>query len=139
MRKIKKNIKKDQYIESEHSIQSSIMLYWKLQCSKFGLNECLLFAIPNGGRRDAITGKKLKDEGVRPGVPDMMLAVSQYPFNGLFIELKKVGGRLSKEQIAYLELLRSQKYYACVCYGFEDAISTITKYLTGDLPCQNKD
>lgn len=35
----------------------------------------LLFAIPDGGRRDAVTGAHLKAEGVRAGVPDMFLAV----------------------------------------------------------------
>lgn len=35
--------------------------------------ETLLFAVPNGGGRDALTGAILQGEGVRPGVSDLIL------------------------------------------------------------------
>ena len=47
----------------------------------------LLFAIPDGGRRDAVTGAHLKAEGVRAGGPDMFLAVPRQNAPGLFPEL----------------------------------------------------
>ena len=31
----------------------------------------LLFHIPNGGTRDAVEGRHLKQQGVKPGVPDL--------------------------------------------------------------------
>ena len=37
----------------------------------------LLFAVPNGGRRDAVTGARLKAEGVKAGVPDVWLPVAR--------------------------------------------------------------
>ena len=33
----------------------------------------LLFHIPNGGTRDAVEGKHLKQQGVKQGVPDLCL------------------------------------------------------------------
>lgn len=65
----------------------------------------LMFAIPNGGLRHKATAGNLKAEGVKAGVPDIMLPVPQrittskgYPVAGyeqaaqvcgLFIEMKK--------------------------------------------------
>lgn len=61
-----------------------------------------IFAIPNGGTRNQREAKKLKDEGVSPGVPDTFI-----PAWKLWVEMKRV--KLSKtttEQLdwkAYLE------------------------------------
>ena len=37
----------------------------------------LLFAIPNGGKRHVGTGRKLKAEGVKSGVPDIFFRCPQ--------------------------------------------------------------
>ena len=37
----------------------------------------LMFAIPNGGQRHVVVAKKLKDEGVKAGVPDIFLPVAR--------------------------------------------------------------
>ena len=55
----------------EHSEQVTLIKWWALACKQFGIPEQLLFAIPNGGKRDVISAKLLKDEGVRAGVPDL--------------------------------------------------------------------
>lgn len=61
-----------------------------------------IFHIPNGGHRALSVAKKMKEEGVRPGVPDLFI-----PAWRLWVEMKAaIGGRLSAEQkdwIAYLE------------------------------------
>jgi len=90
----------------------------------------LLYSIPNGGARDVVTGKRMKDEGVKKGVPDLCLPVPRGGFHGLYIELKRIGtGRVSKEQNWWLERLAEQGYRATVCFGFDDARRTIEKYL----------
>ena len=53
------------------------------------------FAVPNGGARDAKTGKKLKAEGVKPGVPDIALVINGAPH---FLELKTERGYLTRAQ-----------------------------------------
>ena len=71
----------------------------------------LLFAIPDGGRRDAVTGAHLKAEGVRAGVPDMFLAVPRQNAPGLFPELKKQkGGRVSENRKTMHEALSQGGY-----------------------------
>ena len=90
----------------------------------------LCFAIPNGGRRDTIEAKHLKDQGVKPGVPDVCLPAARGPWHGLYIELKRrKGGRLSDAQRRWLEALRKQGYAAYVAYGWKDAAALIEDYL----------
>lgn len=90
----------------------------------------LLFAIPNGGLRDKITAAKLKAQGVKSGVPDMMLPVRRGAYNGLFIELKKTGGAASTDQKSWLSLLASNGYATRLCVGWEMARDTILEYLS---------
>ncbi|MDR1563895.1 MAG: VRR-NUC domain-containing protein [Oscillospiraceae bacterium] len=88
-----------------------------------------LFHIPNGGKRDAIEGRHLKQQGVKSGVPDLFLPVPKGRFNGLFIELKAIGGKTTLNQDWWLEELKNKGYVAAVCYGFENAKSVILEYL----------
>lgn len=37
----------------------------------------LLYHVPNEGRRSAITGARMKSEGMKPGVPDICLPVAR--------------------------------------------------------------
>lgn len=61
-----------------------------------------IFAIPNGGSRNKIEAKKLKDEGVTSGVPDTFI-----PEWKLWIEFKRIKGSKTppeqKDWKAYLE------------------------------------
>jgi VRR-NUC domain-containing protein len=99
----------------------------------------LLFAIPNAGA-GAQRGQagKMKAEGVKPGVPDLMLPVarrSEGPFtHGLFIELKALDGRLSEEQWAWICALQDAGYAASDAYGWQQARDMILGYLAGTWP-----
>ena len=89
-----------------------------------------LLAIPNGGKRSAATAARLKAEGVRPGVPDLLLPMARRGFHGLFIEMKRTkGGRVSDAQREWLHLLDAEGYRAIVCYGAGEAIREIEAYL----------
>jgi hypothetical protein len=94
-----------------------------------------VFAIPNGGARGGtplqriITGRSLKDEGVKRGVPDVFFPIPSGIYHGLFIELKAKGGRVSPEQKGYVKFLNEAGYSAVVCFGYEEAISVINTYL----------
>lgn len=92
----------------------------------------LLFAIPNGGRRDPVTGARLKAEGVRAGIPDLFLPWPAGGMHGLFIELKASGGSPSPEQRRWIERLRAAGYRAEVCVGWEAAAEVLLGYLKGE-------
>lgn len=117
----------------EHAEQVSLMKWWAMSCHRFGIAEQLLFAIPNGGHRDAVTGAMLKAEGVRAGVPDLFLAVPKHPRHGLFIEMKKAkGGRVSDRQNEMISRLEACGYACCVCHGWIEAAQAIEYYMKGN-------
>lgn len=105
----------------------------------------LLFAVHNQGHGDKIRGAMAKAEGVKAGVPDVMLPVSAPWFGehsgpdqrhyGLFIELKRPGskgvarGRASAQQVDWIGELQQQGYYAATCVGWIEAANVISWYL----------
>lgn len=89
-----------------------------------------IFAIPNGERRDAITGSRLKAAGVKPGVPDIFIPIPASGYHGAYLELKrKKGGRVSDAQDTYIDFLSSQGYACYVCTDWREAIATVRDYL----------
>lgn len=90
----------------------------------------LLFHIPNGGTRDTVEGKHLKQQGVKPGVPDLFLPVPAGRYHGLFIEMKTDKGRASDAQKWWIERLNAAGYFAQVCHGWEAAVDLLERYLS---------
>lgn len=91
----------------------------------------LLFAVPNGGRRDKVTAGRLKAEGVKAGVLDIWLPVARGRYHGLVIELKTRTGRLTPEQKVWLEALTAQGWKALMCRGAAETVEVIEWYLAG--------
>lgn len=89
----------------------------------------LLFAIPNGEQRSAVTGARLKAQGVKRGIPDLFLPVMRNGKGGLWIELKKVGGIVSENQWQWLEQLEFGGYATRVCFGWIEAKDCLLEYL----------
>lgn len=114
---------------SEHAEQVALVDWCAWQANRdprFGL----LFAIPNGGARDRITAAKLKREGVKPGVADLMLPVAAAGYHGLFIEMKRQdGGRVAREQLQWQRWLTEQGFLSVVCNGFDEARIVLSFYL----------
>lgn len=93
----------------------------------------LLHAIPNGGSRNPIEARHLKEQGVKSGIPDLFLPCARGGWHGLYIEMKRrKGGRVSDEQREMIKALTAQGYRAEVCKGWEDAARIITEYLSND-------
>lgn len=90
-----------------------------------------MHAIPNGGKRDAVTASRMKAEGVRVGIPDVMLPVARHGCHGLYIELKTATkGRASKEQSEFGAFALAQGYHWQICNGWREAAALVKKYLT---------
>ncbi|MEC8288623.1 MAG: VRR-NUC domain-containing protein [Pseudomonadota bacterium] len=121
---------------SEHGEQRQLVRWASVFAKKYPALD-LLFAIPNGGNRNAITGSLLKAEGVKPGVPDLCLPVPSKDHHGLFIELKRESARpkragkggVSNAQRWWLDSLADQGFRTEVCYGAKHAIEIIEDYL----------
>lgn len=94
----------------------------------------MIFHIANGGSRGKAEAGRFRAEGVKSGVPDLMLPVPIGIYAGLFIELKRVkGGKVSENQKKWIADLNANGYYATVCHGAEEAIKTIEKYMNNKI------
>jgi hypothetical protein len=80
-----------------------------------------LIHIPNGGSRNVLEAKKFKAMGVKAGVSDLFLAYPSNRYGGLWIELKRKGGKLTEPQRHWLSCMNNLGYKACVCYGWGEA------------------
>lgn len=95
-----------------------------------------LHAIPNGGSRGSTStdaarvGARMRAEGVRKGVADIFLPVKCGQFCGLYIELKKFGGKLTKEQKEFGKFVLHQGFFWKDIQGYVEAINVITWYVT---------
>jgi hypothetical protein len=114
-----------------------------------------LFAIPNGGKRNAREAARLKRMGVRAGIPDYFLHVMRHseencsiwqtPCGGMWLELKaqRADGYnpgptdLQLEQLTRLKLCG---YHSIVAHGWIEAAVRICEYLgldpRGLQPCK---
>lgn len=115
---------------SEHEEQAAL-IEWAEQMVTLGRYPVLayLYAIPNGGKRNIVTAVRMKEEGQRAGVPDLCLPWPNGEYHGLYIELKRAGGKVSKAQRDWIDYLNASGYRAGVCYGWESARDQIIKYL----------
>lgn len=108
---------------SEHDEQVRVVQW----CDLMGVP---VFAIPNGGFRPKATAARLRDEGVRAGVPDLFVPLARHNRHGLFIEMKDVDGRHPRgAQMEWLDLLNGNGYVACWSRGADAAIDMIRRYI----------
>ena len=118
------------YIPTEHDEQTALFRWAAWEAHRYPGLECM-YAIPNGGKRDLITGAQLKAEGVKAGVPDIFLPVARGGKHGMFIELKRLkGGRASREQLQWMDALQRLGYHCALCHGWEEARAEILRYMT---------
>lgn len=89
----------------------------------------LLYHIPNEGKRSAVTGARLKAQGLKSGVPDVCLPTAHGGYIGLYIEMKVKPNKPTENQKRWLRALREAGHMVAVCYGFEEARDLIEKYL----------
>jgi VRR-NUC domain len=89
----------------------------------------LLFHIPNGEKRPARTGARLRASGVRAGVPDLCLPVARGRYHGLFCELKSRHGRCSHAQRDWIAALQDEGYWAGVVRGWDEVRGLLLAYL----------
>lgn len=107
-------------IESSESSHQIGFINW----FRYKYPNVLIFHIPNGGFRSIKTAKRLKEEGVVPGIPDLFI-----PEWKIFIEMKRTkGGIVSKEQKAMIKYLQEIGYTAFVANGATEASQKILDF-----------
>lgn len=112
--------------DEEHRLQAACVRLFRLKYPKWSR---LLFAVPNGGRRDAVTGARLKAEGATAGVADLILFIPNRRHGGLAIEMKTPAGRQSKEQREWQKACEQAGNKYVLCRSAADFLREITDYL----------
>ena len=124
--------KKAQEIIPSEDTEQQMLFTWAAMSSGKYPELMWMYACPNGGLRHIQTAMKLKDTGVKAGVPDIFLPVARHKCHGMYIEMKRrKGGKLSVYQKEWITELTKQGYYCVVAHGFEEAREQIEKYLKG--------
>ncbi len=103
---------------SEHNLQHAVFVHLNTRRH----SGVFAFAVPNGGARDAKTGKKLKADGVKPGVPDIALLINGTPH---FLELKTERGYLTQAQKRVREEIEAAGGQWAIAKGLDDALATL--------------
>lgn len=110
----------------EHRLQCACVQWFRIVYPTLAQN---LFAVPNGGRRDRITGARLKAEGVTAGVADLILLLPNTQYHALLIEMKTTKGTQQKTQKQWQEHIEKFGYKYIVCRTFEQFRNTIKNYI----------
>lgn len=112
--------------DEEHRIQCACVSWFRAEYPMLAAN---LFAVPNGGRRDATTGAKLKAEGVLAGVADLILLFPSNGYHALLIEMKTSKGKQSEAQKAWQKKMEEYEYRYVVCRSLDEFMNNINGYL----------
>ena len=120
----------------EKDIQISLMAWMSMVKYEGQAVGNLAFAIPNGanlagdGRARAMQMASMKRQGLKPGVPDLFVAIARGAYHGLFIELKRdAKSAVSDDQIKWQKRLRLAGFKAEICRGFDEAQACVKRYL----------
>ncbi len=112
--------------DEEHRLQAACVRWFR---AKYPKHRHLLFAVPNGGRRDAVTGSRLKDEGVTPGVADLILLLPSRFYGSLCIEMKTRTGRQQNTQRQWQQAVEQAGNKYVLCRSLDDFMHAVTNYM----------
>ena len=100
----------------EAQLHAAVVAHLRLRAKP----DVLWLHVPNGERRDKITGAKLKRMGALPGASDLLLWHRGYSFA---LELKSDGGRLSDAQLEFLARFSDAEGHTAVAETIDRALA----------------
>lgn len=107
---------------SEHNIQTKLVD----RLDGMMRPEIVRMAIPNGGLRHPIVGKKLKAEGLLPGSPDLVFAIERG--RTLWLEMKTLTGDRSDVQIGVHYKLAELGHTVETAHSVDEAIAILYQH-----------
>ena len=111
-------------IASEHIEQVRLVNWFR---DNFPEPDYIIFAVPNGGSRGAKEAARLKKEGVKAGVHDLIIATH---CKVIFLEMKKVNTKASPKQKEFHKNVEYLGFINLIGYGASDASEKILKELS---------
>lgn len=106
---------------SEHAEQVLLINWFRLNYPQY-----IIFSIANGGKRDLIEAKRLKDEGLLKGMPDIGIIIYG---TTIYLEMKTRNGKLSPAQLSLIPKIQNLGNTVLIGYGFFDAKNKIEEVL----------
>lgn len=116
-------------IYAEHNIQRIFVQWFRLQYRQYAP---LCFAVPNGGARNTLEAARLKAEGVRAGVADILICVPRGGYGCLGLEFKTARGRQSDAQKAWQAAFEQAGNMYAVVRSVGEAADVVRKYMMSD-------
>lgn len=110
---------------AEHDLQVRCMTWARYNHPYL---DSLFFAVPNGEHRSASVAARLKAEGVKRGVADIILLLPNACYSSLNIEMKD-GSSQSEDQKLYELCVNASGGLYIVCRSYEEFTVTVTQYL----------
>ena len=110
----------------EHKKQCACVKWFRLEYPKL---KDMLFAVPNAARRSARNGEYMKDEGMLPGVADLILLKSNRFYGALCVEMKKPGKYQRPVQKEWQKECEAAGNKYVVCRSLDEFMKVITDYL----------
>ena len=100
---------------TEDQLQQSLVIWFKNNYQMHGKG--LIFSVPNGGSRNLLEAKKLKQTGAMAGVSDLIVLL-----NGkcLFVELKAEKGIQSEVQKIFEERVKNLNFDYFIIRSLEE-------------------
>jgi hypothetical protein len=119
-------------IQREWDDQRAVVAWARLQTRRWPALAFLVGSMNGLRLASAREGVQAKMAGLNPGFPDLQLPVPCHGYHGLFIEMKRAGGRLRDAQRTWLDFLRAQGYCVQVADGAGAALRVLIAYLSSD-------
>jgi hypothetical protein len=108
---------------TERQVHAAVLANLKLRAAD-GL---VYWHCPNGGRRDPIEAKRLKDLGTLAGVGDLLFLDRAGRFFSLELKVAS-GGRVTEQQLAWRDAVNTNNGYAAVAAGLDQAIAILESW-----------
>lgn len=129
MRLFKQRVTRAKPVDREGLEQAALIKELELRLPDVA---ALIYHVPNGGHRHKQVAVKLKGQGVKAGVPDLVLPMARGGYFGLYLEFKATApndAAVSASQHVWIRRLNDQGYLAIVCRGHFDAMEQVRAYL----------
>lgn len=108
----------------ESGLQKTVVQYLRLELRYAG---GIVYAVPNGDKRDAIVGARLKQEGVLAGVADLHILLPGGRI--IFVEMKTKQGKQSENQKKFQDTVENLGFEYLIWRSIDDAISWVKNNL----------
>lgn len=110
----------------ESALQKNCIKWFRLQYPALSK---AIFAVPNGGHRNAVEAAIMKAEGIVAGVSDVILLTARGGYHSLCIEFKTEKGRQTDLQKQWQKVAEENDNKYIICRSLEQFQNEINNYL----------